>query len=83
MVSNTGVVAADVTVSGAGANQLAAASYGGDKALFGYGYNGAGSGGVVSTTILVSNVGVVAATNTSGVGTARYRLAAAGYSFSA
>ena len=36
----------------------------------------------VSTTIRVSNVGVVATTNTSGVGTARYRLSAAGYSYS-
>ena len=45
------------------------------KALFGYGSSGA----VVSMTNLVSNTGVVA-TDTTGVGTARYYLAAAGYS---
>ena len=45
------------------------------KAIFGYGY----SGGVVSMTNLVSNTGVVA-TDTTGVGTARYALAAAGFS---
>jgi len=44
------------------------------KAIFGYGYDGAG----VSITNLVSNTGVVA-TDTTGVGTARYSLAAAGY----
>ena len=44
------------------------------KALFGYGYATA----VVSITNLVSNTGVVA-TDTTGVGSARYGLAAAGY----
>jgi hypothetical protein len=45
------------------------------KAIFGYGYNGSVS---VSMTNLVSNTGVVA-NDTTGVGTARYQLAAAGY----
>ena len=45
------------------------------KAIFGYGYYG---GFNVSMTNLVSNTGVVA-TDTTGVGTARYGLAAAGY----
>ena len=44
------------------------------KAIFGYGYNGA----YVSMTNLVSNTGVVSA-NVTGVGTARYYLAAASY----
>ena len=44
------------------------------KAIFGYGYSSA----VVSMTNLVSNTGVVA-TDTTGVGTARYYLAAARY----
>ena len=44
------------------------------KAIFGYGYTTA----VVSMTNLVSNTGVVA-TDTTGVGTDRYHLAAAGY----
>ena len=45
------------------------------KAIFGYG----DSGSSVSLTNLVSNTGVVS-TDTTGVGTARQRLAAAGYS---
>ena len=50
-------------------------SYGvADKAIFGYGYILP----VVSMTNLVSNTGVVA-TDVTGVGTARYYLAAAGY----
>ena len=49
-------------------------NYGTQKAIFGYGYTGAN----VSLTNLVSNTGVVAS-DTTGVGTARYLLAAAGY----
>ena len=49
----------------------------GQKAIFGYGY----INGPVSITNLVSNTGVVA-TDTTGVGTARYSLAAASYGFS-
>jgi hypothetical protein len=74
LVSNTGVVATDTTGVGTARNSLAAAGYGEDRAIFGY--------GVVSTylsmTNLVNNVGVVA-TDTTGVGTARYSLAAASY----
>ena len=44
------------------------------KAIFGYG----NTGSIVSMTNLVSNTGVVAS-DTTGVGTARYNLAAAGY----
>ena len=46
----------------------------GNNAIFGYG----SSGSNVSMTNLVSNLGVVA-TDTTGVGTARMSLAAAGY----
>jgi hypothetical protein len=56
---------------------VAAAGYGGDKAIFGYGYTDTG-GGNVSMTNLVSNTGVVS-TDVTGVGTARQELAAAGY----
>ena len=49
-------------------------NYGTQKAIFGYGYNG----GNVSMTNLVSNTGIVA-TDTTGVGSARYSLSAAGY----
>ena len=76
LVSNTGVVATDTTGVGTARYQLAAAGYGTDKAIFGYGW--AVSNPSVSMTNLVSNTGVVA-TDTTGVGTGRFGLAAAGY----
>jgi hypothetical protein len=72
LVSNTGVVATDTTGVGTARYSLAAAGYGTDKAIFGYG------NGPVSMTNLVSNTGVVA-TDTTGVGTARSQLGAATY----
>jgi hypothetical protein len=75
LVSNLGVVATDTTGVGTARSYLAAAGYGGDKAIFGYGYTNT----AVNMTNLVSNAGVVA-TNTTGVGTARDSLAAASYS---
>jgi hypothetical protein len=78
LVSNTGVVATDTAGVGTARNSLAAAGYGSDKAIFGYGIDGPN---YVSMTNLVSNTGVVA-TDTTGVGTSRYGLAAAGYSLS-
>jgi len=54
--------------------KFSATTYGLDKAIFGYGY----TTGRVSMTNLVSNSGVVA-TDTSGVGTVRDRLAGCGY----
>jgi len=71
LVSNNGVVATDTTGVGTARQGLAAAGYGSDKAIFGYGTTGA-------MTNLVSNTGVVA-NDTTGVGTAREYLAAAGY----
>jgi hypothetical protein len=78
LVSNTGVVATDVSGIGTARSTLAAAGYGGDSAIFGFGY--AFPAGNYSLTNKVSNLGVVA-TDTGGVGTARRGLAAAGYSF--
>jgi hypothetical protein len=78
LVSNTGVVAADTTGVGTARYNLAAATYGSDKAIFGYGYSGSPSFTYYSLTNLVSNTGVVA-TDTTGVGTGRFSLAAAGY----
>ena len=80
LVSNTGVVASDTPgAPGVSARQdLAAAKYGGDKAIFGFG-NAVLPIQRVSITNLVSNTGVVAS-DTPGVGTARLGLAAAGYS---
>ena len=57
------------------ASYLLPASNNTTKAIFGYGYNGSVG---VSMTNLVSSTGVVA-TDTTGVGTARYALAATGY----
>ena len=78
LVNSSGVVATDVTGVGSARNQLAAAKYGLDKAIFGYG----STGSYTAITNLVSNSGVIA-TDVSGVGTARTTLAAAGYSLSA
>jgi hypothetical protein len=75
LVSSAGVVATDTAGVGTARRALAAAGYGGDKAIFGYGNN---AGGNTSTTNLVSNTGVVAA-DTTGVGSVRIYLAAAGY----
>jgi hypothetical protein len=77
IVSNTGVVAGDTTGVGTTRGYLAASSYGGDKAIFGFGYIGAGTNTAI--TNLVSNTGVVAS-DTAGVGTARASPAAARYS---
>ena len=70
------MVGTNVTGVGTARYALAAAGYGGDKAIFGYGYTSANS----SLTNLVSNTGVVG-TDVTGVGTARYGLGAAGYAF--
>jgi len=79
LVSNSGVVSTDTTGVGTARYGSAASSYGTDKAIFGYGNTSSSGGGVsVSMSNLVSNSGVVS-TDTTGVGTARYTLAAASY----
>jgi hypothetical protein len=79
-VSNTGVVASDTPGVGQIRRDLAAAGYGGDKAIFGYGARSTPNNTFnLSMTNLVSNTGVASA-DTPGVGTARFNLAAAGYS---
>jgi len=75
LVSNTGVFAADTPGVGTVRADLAAAGYGGDKAIFGF---GSVPGAFYNITNLVSNTGVVAS-DTPGVGTARQNLGAAGY----
>jgi hypothetical protein len=67
-------VSTDVTGVGTARYQLAAAGYGGDKAIFGYGI----TAGRLSMTNLVSNLGVVSA-DVTGVGTARNAPAASGF----
>jgi hypothetical protein len=81
LVSNTGVVASDTPGVGTARTDLAAAGYGGDRAIFGFGGTFIGSTITsLATTNLVSNTGVVAS-NTPGVGTGRVGLAGAGFSF--
>ena len=67
LVSNLGVVSADVTGVGTARYKVACVSFGGDKAIFAYGQTGSGN---VSMSNLVSNSGVVAS-DVGGVGTAR------------
>ena len=78
LVSSSGVFASDTAGVGTARQQLAAASYGGDKAIMAYGNVSAGGNSLVSMSNLVSNSGVVA-TDVTGVGTARSTMAACGY----
>ena len=72
LVSNTGVVATDVTGVGTARSYVAACYYGWDKGIFGYGSSN------TAITNLVSNTGVIG-TDVSGVGTERHALAACEY----
>jgi hypothetical protein len=72
--SNTGVLVSDVTGVGTVRQGTAAAGYGGDKAIFGYGFNT----NYLSVSNLVSNIGVVSE-DTAGVGNARHLLSAASF----
>jgi hypothetical protein len=57
LISSSGVVASDTSAVGAARISVAAATYGGDKAIFMGGYNGGTNNGVSN---LVNNSGVVA-----------------------
>ena len=78
LVNIFGVVATDTTGVGSIKYGLAAAGYGGNRAIFGYGYSTQAGIYFSPTSNLVSNLGVVS-TDTTGVGTGRTGLAAAGY----
>ena len=83
LVSNTGVVASDqAALTGTARMRLGAATYGSDKAIFGFGDINNGSQGTIgrAMTNLVSNTGVVASDQATITGTARFALAAASYS---
>ena len=74
-VSNTGVVATDTAGVGTARGEgVQGTQYGGDKAIFGYGYDGTR----YNMTNLVTNAGVVG-TDVTGVGSARSNLAACSY----
>jgi len=77
-ISNTGDLLGESSTVGTAREGLAAASYGGDKAIFGFGNNSGGGFSYLNITNLVSRIGVVIE-DSSGVGTARYGLAASGY----
>jgi hypothetical protein len=81
LVSNTGVVASDTTGVGTARQGLAACIYNIDKGVFAYGGPIAASNQSLSMSNKVSNSGVVA-TDTTGVGTPRTRVAACGFSSS-
>jgi len=72
LVSNVGVIQADVAGVGTPRAYGAACEYGGDKGIVGYGE------GPSNLTNLVSNAGVVS-TDVTGVGTARAYIAACAY----
>jgi len=75
LVSDTGVIATDVTGVGTDRQRLAACEYGGDKGIFGFG----DTGSKTAVTNLVSNAGVVATDQAAVTGTIRGQLAACGY----
>jgi hypothetical protein len=72
LVSNTGVMASNTPGGPTGRTEVCAASYGGDKAIFGFGAP------VIQNINLVSNTGVMGS-NTPVVATARQSAGAAGY----
>jgi len=78
--SSTGVPGSNQTGVGTARANLRGSTYGGDKAIFAFGhaYYGSASGSGESISNLVSNAGVVA-TDTTGVGTARYDLISSEY----
>ena len=75
LMNSSGVIGNDVSAVGSASFQQAATTYGGDKAIFAYGYNGSS---IVNKSNLISNQGVVSS-DVTGVGTARTKPAAVGY----
>ena len=80
LVSNVGVMAADVAAVGTARFSGAATEYGGDKGIFGFGTQTTGWT-YTAITNLVSNAGVVASDQAATTGTARDGLAACEYGY--
>tara|TARA_X000001382_G_scaffold26260_2_gene16755 strand:- start:859 stop:1965 length:1107 start_codon:yes stop_codon:yes gene_type:complete len=78
--SSTGVFSSNSATAGTDRADLRASTYGGDKAIFAFGhaYYGNATGSGESMSNLVSNAGVIAS-DTTGVGTARYDLTSSEY----
>jgi hypothetical protein len=78
LVSNTGVISATTPIVGATSRRnVTGAAYGGDKGIVAFGST-ATSPYATNISNLISNTAVIAS-DTPGVGTARFRLSAAGY----
>jgi len=77
-VTNTGVIGADQSITATVRQSHACTTYGGDSgtAMGAFGYNGSAN---VNSKFLISNTGVFA-TDSTGAGTARNGMAAAGFS---
>ena len=73
LVSSAGVVATDTPGVGTARSQVAGAGYGGDKAIFGFGFIDSGT----NIINLVSNTGVVASDTAGAPGVSNRRLTAA------
>ena len=81
LVTSVGVLGTDVTGVGSARNRLGACEYGGDKAIFGFGYNPSlftSAPYNTAITNLVSNTGVCSA-DVAGVGTTRDHATACDY----
>ena len=78
IVSSAGVVASDVSGVGALKRALQAATFGGDKGIFGFGFTYVGSTTTSTSQNIVSNTGVVAS-DTFATGNPRTGGAGAGY----
>ncbi len=78
IVSSAGVVASDVSGVGNIKRALQAATFGGDKGIFGFGYTYVGSTTTTLSQNIVSNTGVVAS-DTFATGSSRTDGAGAGY----
>ena len=78
LVNSSGVVASDTAAVGSARTTNACTTFGGDKAIFAFGYQAGQTNNVTAISNLVNSSGVVAS-DTAAVGTARYGPMATGY----
>jgi len=82
LISNTGVLGSDVSATGTARYGTYQCSYGGDKAVFAYGYTNQSPAGNKNMKNLVNSSGVMAS-DATGVGDTRANGNGAGFSYSA